>query len=49
MGTDESTLENKFQRVVTLYKNVGLNASLHKCVMKVTQKSQGMEKINCKS
>jgi DUF1009 family protein len=45
---NESTLEKKLQRVVTVCKDFGLNVSLDKCVvMKISQNTGCMEKIKC--
>jgi hypothetical protein len=44
----ESTLEKKFQRAVTVYKDCGLNVNLDQClVMKISWKIVGMEEIKC--
>jgi hypothetical protein len=45
---NESNLEKKFQKVVTLCRDFGSNVNLHKCVvMKIICKTGGMEKIEC--
>jgi hypothetical protein len=40
------TLEKKFQRIVTVYKDFGLHGNIDKCVdMKISWKTGGLGKI----
>jgi hypothetical protein len=46
--SNESSLEKKFQKVITVCKYFGLKANLDKCVVKkMSWKPGGMEKIKC--
>jgi hypothetical protein len=45
---NKCTTEKKFQRVVRVCKDFGLNVNLDRCVvMKISGKTRGMEKMKC--
>jgi hypothetical protein len=45
---NESTLEKKFQKVITVCKDFGIKVNLDKCVaMKISRKKGGLENIKC--